>query len=89
MSKLSNEQLTAFLLRKLARRGYWGGRHTNIARAYRLNGRENIEASKRIVGDLIKEKWLMAKPTSYGTEVSLNPRLKAQIERYVESVLGG
>jgi len=88
MRKLSKEQLTALILRKLARRGYWGGRHTNITVVHRLNGRGHMSISKRILEDLTKLEWLMVKITSYGKEVSLNPRLKAQIERYIKSALG-
>jgi len=88
MRDLNKEQLTAFILRKLARRGYSGGRHTSIAVAYRLNGREHMEASKRITDALIKNKWLKVKITSYGKEISLNPRFKSQIEKYITSILG-
>ena len=88
MRDLTKEQLTALILRKLARRGYWGGRHTSISVAHRLNGREHMEASKRIVGELIRQEWIIAKITSYGKEISLNPRFKAQMETYIESILG-
>lgn len=85
---LTKEQVKAFILRKLARHGYWGGRHTNIKNVHRLNGRECMEASKELVDELKKDEWLIIKPTSYGKEASLNPRFKADIEQYVQSVLG-
>jgi hypothetical protein len=36
---------------------------------------------------LIKEGLLLAKPTSYGLEVSLNPRRKAEIDKIIEEYL--
>jgi len=40
--------------------------------------------AKEVAEELIKEGLLLTKPTSYGLEVSLNPRRKDEIDRIIE-----
>lgn len=43
---------------------------------------------KDIADKLIKEKWLLTKPTSYGLQVSLNKEKLIEIEEFIKQVLG-
>lgn len=68
------------ILEKMARHRFWGRRHTsidNIPKGFKPHIKNQIlHELKR----LIQEGLVLAKPTSYGLEVSLNPREKARIE---------
>lgn len=42
---------------------------------------------KKAIDDLIKNRWLLSKPTHYGLELSLNIEKKKEIEDYIEKNL--
>jgi len=80
--------LRAILLRKLRRRGNWGESHTafdDLPKGFKKDLRGKV---KYIAEDLIKEGLLLSHPTNYGTQVSLNPLKKADIDKIVKEVLG-
>lgn len=71
------------LLRKLVKHGYWGSRHTsfdNLPKGFPSHLRKDV---KKVAKELIKEGILLRKPTSYGTETSLNPRESTKIMKYL------
>ena len=71
------------ILRKLVYMNKWGGAHTsfdNLPKGFPGHVRGEV---KDIAKQLIKENFLLAKPTSYGLEVSLNPDKKKEIEELV------
>lgn len=75
--------LTVILLRKLVYMGKWGNNHTsidNLPKGFPKHIRKEV---KVIAKNLIKRKFLLAKPTSYGIEISLNPKKKKEIEESV------
>jgi len=79
--------IRAELLKKLHRRGNWGESHTSfddLPKSFRKDLRGNV---KDIAEDLIKEHLLLSHPTSYGTQVSLNPQRKSEIDRIIKEVL--
>lgn len=45
----------------------------------------NEAISKRSWGILIKKGYILQKPTSYGMEVSINPKVLSEIRRFLES----
>lgn len=68
------------VLRKLVYMNKWGGSHTsfdNLPKGFPSHVRGDV---KDVAKELIKENLLLAKPTSYGLEVSLNPEKKKEIE---------
>ncbi len=78
------EQLKGFIVKKLFHHGYVGGRHTDIENLKKgLAGHVKGEV-KEAAKELIKEEILIPKPTSYGLHVSLNPRRRAEIEKYLQ-----
>ena len=87
MPEVTDEEIKSHILFKLYWKKYWGGRHTAIESVKKgipkhLGGRY-IGMAK----ELIKEGLLMSKPTAYGLQISLNPRLREEIieraERFV------
>lgn len=79
MLELTDDEIKSHILFKLHWKKYWGGRHTALESAKKgipkhLGGRY-IDMTK----ELIKEGLLLSKPTSYGLQISLNPRLSKEI----------
>ena len=74
-----------FIVRKLYRKRMWMHKHTNINNLPKGLSNE-LRSSKEVklaIDDLLKEQILLSKPTHYGLEVSLNPRMKREIEELI------
>jgi len=80
--------LKATILKKLKRRGKWGHAHTSLDKLTSGIPKHLRGLAKDVAKELIKEGLLISKPTSYGLEVSLNPRRKAEIDKIIEEYLG-
>ena len=77
------EDIRRALLRKLAKHGWWGGRHTSFDNLPKGFPRHLAKEVKDLAKDMIKTGILLAKPTNYGLEISLNPNKKREIEEIV------
>lgn len=80
----SDEEVEVLILHKLFLRRCWCGKHTsfdNLKKGVKVQelGKEGLRKADKIGKELIKEGLIMSKPTSYGMEVSLNPRLTEDI----------
>ena len=80
----SDEEVEVLILHKLFLRRCWGGKHTsfdNLKKGVKVQelGKEGLKRIDKIGKELIKEGLIMSKPTQYGLEVSLNPRLSEEI----------
>lgn len=76
---ITDEQIKAAILLKLYKRGNWGGSHTafdNLKKGFKAKelGKGGLKRVNRMGRELIREGLLLAKPTHYGLQVSLNPR---------------
>jgi hypothetical protein len=81
---MEKEQLKGFIVKKLFHHGYIGGKHTDIENLKKgLPGHFKGDV-KNAAKELVKEEILIPKPTSYGLHVSLNPRKREEIEKYLE-----
>ncbi len=81
---MKKEQLKGFVVKKLFQHGYIGGRHTDIENLKKgLPGHVKGDV-KEVAKELIKEEILIPKPTSYGLHVSLNPRKREEIDKYLK-----
>jgi len=85
----SDEEIKARILLKLAKRGKWGGAHTsfdNLEKGWNVRdlGKEGTRRVQKITKDLVKTGFVVSKPTSYGLQISLNPRRSAEIEQIIK-----
>jgi len=83
------EEIKRFVLRKMVRHRIWMHKHTSIHNLpkglpeYLRNKRE----VKSAIEDLLRQGFLLSKPTNYGLEVSLNIKKKKEIENFIEEGL--
>jgi len=82
---MKKEEIKKSLLRKLFYIGKWGNNHTNIDNLPKGFPKHIRGDVKSLAKDLIKKNILLAKPTSYGLEISLNPSKKQEIENILKS----
>jgi hypothetical protein len=85
----SDDEIEARILLKLAKRGKWGGAHTsfdNVKKGWneRDLGKHGIKRVYEITKDLIRQGFILSKPTHYGLEISLNPKKSAEIEQIIK-----
>lgn len=80
---MEREQLKCFIVKKLHHLCYFGGKHTDVENLKKGLPSHFRGEVKGAVSELIKEEILIPKPTSYGLHVSLNPRKKAEMEKYL------
>jgi hypothetical protein len=72
------------VLEKFYKLRYVGGRHTsinNVMKGFPKHARKDI---RKAVKALIRGGYILSKPTSYGLEISLNPRMIAEIRRILD-----
>ena len=82
--KLSSFETRRLLLRKLARKNLWGGKHTAFDNVWkRGTPPEHWNDLKNELELLIKEGFVLPKPAGYGLHVSLNVNMKPQIEKII------
>lgn len=74
------------ILNKLYLRRKWGGSHTSIDLVSKGLPSHQIGDAKDIADDLITEGLLLSKSSTKELHVSLNPRMKAEIERILSEV---
>lgn len=81
---MEKAQLKGFIVKKLHHHCYIGGRHTDVENLKKgLPGHFKGDV-KDAVKELIKEEIIITKPTSYGLHVSLNPRKREEIDKYLK-----
>lgn len=85
MDKIEGD-IKRFILRKMIRHRIWMHKHTsihNLPKGLPEYLRNKCEV-KKVIESLLKERFLLSKPTHYGLEVSLNIKKKKEIESFVE-----
>lgn len=86
--EIDDEKVKATILYNLRRKKVIGGVHTpfdTLKRGFPSHLGKDI---KKIARQLIKEGFLVAKPTSYGLQVSLNKERIREIEEFIFKVFG-
>ena len=86
MEKEENN-IKRFILRKLVRHKIWMHKHTSIHNLPKglpdyLRSRKEV---KKVIEELLRQGFLLSKPTNYGLEVSLNIKKKREIEKFIEN----
>jgi hypothetical protein len=85
---VSNDELKAMILHKLAKKRKWGESHTafeNVAKGVPPHLKGKL---KELAEELIKDGFITSKPTGYGLQISLNvaksEEIKSIIRNYFE-----
>ncbi|MDO8516607.1 MAG: hypothetical protein Q7S33_00630 [Nanoarchaeota archaeon] len=79
------DDIKRFILRKLVRHRIWMHKHTSIHNLPKglpdfLRSGKGV---KKVIEEMLKQKFLLSKPTNYGLEVSLNIDKKKEIEEFI------
>ncbi len=85
---MKDEVIVATILYNLRRKNKIGKKHTpldTLRRGFPKHLGKNIGD---IAKNLIKQNWIIKKPTSYGVEVSLNKNFIREIEEFIFKVMG-
>lgn len=77
------DKLEKAILYKLLRHEYVGARHTASENVPKGFPRHLHKESMKTAEKLIKKGLITPKPTSYGMQISLNPRKLAEIEEII------
>jgi hypothetical protein len=85
---LSDNEINAAILFKLHKRGNWGASHTafdNLKKGFKDTelGKHGAKRIDKLARDMIRRGWIIPKPTSYGLQVSLNPRQSEEIMAFM------
>ena len=89
---MSDAYIRASILYRLYKQGKWGGSHTdfeNLKKGFspRQLGKRGSKRIEQLAEELIKEGYIVAKITSYGYHVSLNPRRSAEIQKIIDGFI--
>ncbi len=76
--------LKQIIFRKLYRRRVIGGKHTAFEHITKGLPKHVVGEAKNVVKELIKEGFILQKPTSYGLQVSLNPEKIDDITKIID-----
>lgn len=79
------DDIKRFILRKLVRHRIWMHKHTSIHNLPKglpdyLRSKKEV---RKAIEQMLKEGFLLSKPTHYGLEVSLNIKKKKEIEEFI------
>ena len=83
LATVNRKRLEADILRKLARHKYWGEKHTsfdNVPKSFKPYLSKEVT---RVTKSLIKEGYVTQKQTSYGLQISLNPKKSTEIKQKI------
>ena len=87
---MGKEEVMWFILVKLTNMGKFGGAHTalrNITRGLPSSITQNNKGKKLIehaIKELSREEFLLAKPSTGETHISLNPRKIKEIREFIQ-----
>lgn len=86
---LSDDQIKAIILFKLHKRGNWGASHTafdNIQKGFKDEdlGKHGAKRVEKLAKELVRLGWIITKPTHYGLQVSLDPRVSDTITEFMK-----
>jgi len=71
------------ILKKLFRHRYIGGRHTEVRNAMKGFPSHMLNEVRKEIKNLIKEGYLLSKPSTGEIHISLNPRMLDEVMRMI------
>ncbi|MBM3309314.1 MAG: hypothetical protein FJY77_03585 [Candidatus Altiarchaeales archaeon] len=83
----TDDEIKGKILHKLTRLGKFKHSHTSIDNLPKGFPAHEIGRAKTLIKDMKKEQLLLAKPTSYGEEVSINLEKTGEIHKLIETFL--
>jgi len=87
--ELTDEEIIATIFDKMVRKRKWKASHIpmdTIVRWISNKIKRNGKRVKKILDNLIKDRFIFSKPTHYGTEISLNPERLEEILEIIEKI---
>ena len=87
--ELSDEQIIATIFDKLTRKRKWKGSHIPQDTVFKWISNKIKRDGKRVeilIDELIKNNFIISKPTHYGREISLNPEKSREILEIIEKI---
>ena len=86
--EFSDEWIKATMLYHLRRKRIIGAKHTHFD-TLKMGFPSHLGKDvKNIAEQLLKQRYIVTKPTSYGLQVSLNKEKLKEIEEFIKRVLG-
>ncbi len=79
-----DEWLKAWVLNKLKRHRYIGGKHTDMINIRKGADPKSYSEIEDIIKNLVKSGNILVKIASYGKHVSLNPRPIKEIDEFIQ-----
>ena len=81
------------MLFALARRRNWGESHTAYEHMFRqfkseALGKAGLKNVRNMSDELMREGYIIKKPTHYGLQVSLNPKMSHEIKKLIMEKIG-
>ncbi|MFH1289857.1 MAG: hypothetical protein ABIH92_00440 [Nanoarchaeota archaeon] len=87
MSFSEEDKVKATILYHLRRKKVIGGVHTHFDTLKRGFPKHLGKDVNKIAKDLVKDGYLITKPTSYGSQVSLNKERLKKIDEFIKKIL--
>ena len=84
----TDEEIMATILYHLRRGNVMGGKHTHFDTLKKGFPKHLGKQVEFFAKQLIKNYWLITKPTSYGLQVSLSVEKLKEIESFIFKILG-
>jgi len=84
----NEEKIKATILYNLRRKKMIGGAHTHFDTLRRGFPSHLGKEINKVAKELIKEEFVIPKPTSYGLQVSLNKEKIKEIDEFIKKILG-
>ena len=90
---MDNDIIAAKILFALARKRKWGKSYTayeNMLRQFKTAslGKTGMKHAKNLADDLVKQGFILKKPTNYGLHVYLNPKRAQEIKKTIHDKIG-
>lgn len=77
--EITEKMIEADILHKLHRKRKWGASHTAFENIYKSCDKNYIKMYKEAGGRLIRNGFIIPKPTHYGLQISLNHKRRNEI----------
>ena len=81
--KLASSELRWWILDKMVRKNLWGGKHLDYELISHGLPKDQYRDIEKELDKLVREGLVVKKPAHYGLQVSLNVRMKVEIERII------